>query len=89
MAEFTLTQRDDAPLMGEEARRARCQQAEMEAALDFAHMCGAIDGAHHKMWVIDQMVRALPGAGYDEWVRLQRDGSDGPNTYEWDEGIAP
>jgi hypothetical protein len=28
-------------------------------ALAFAMLYGTIDGAHHKMWVIDQMVRAL------------------------------
>ena len=41
------------------------------------------------MWVIDQMVRALTGDGYEAWVKLQKDGEDGPNTYDWDEGIAP
>jgi len=40
---------------------------------------GYIDGAHHKQWVIDQMVRALLGDGYEEWV-----GDD-----EWDTGVAP
>lgn len=50
---------------------------------------GGIDGAHHKQWVIDQMVRALTGDGYEAWVVRQRDGDDGPDTYEWDEGIAP
>ena len=30
-------------------------------ALEIASDCGGIDGAHHKMWVIDQMVRALTG----------------------------
>lgn len=30
-------------------------------ALDIARRYGGIDGAHHKMWVIDQMVRALTG----------------------------
>ena len=28
-------------------------------ALDFANRHGTTDGAHHKMWVIDQIVRAL------------------------------
>jgi hypothetical protein len=30
-------------------------------ALGFALQYGGIDGEHHKMWVIDQMVRALTG----------------------------
>lgn len=28
-------------------------------ALQIAHDCAQTDGAHHKMWCIDQMVRAL------------------------------
>ena len=59
------------------------------AALDIANSYGGIDGCHHKMWVIDQMVRALTGTGYDDWVKEHDDGEDGPNTYEWDCGIAP
>jgi hypothetical protein len=30
-------------------------------ALEFPNQYGYIDGAHHKQWVIDQMVRALTG----------------------------
>ena len=61
----------------------------IEAALEIAHRYGGIDGAHHKMWVIDQMVRALAGENYALWVERQRYGDDGPDTYEWDEGIPP
>jgi hypothetical protein len=60
-----------------------------EAALDIAFQYGGIDGAHHKTWVIDQMVRALTGDGYEQWVINARDGEDGPETYDWDEGITP
>lgn len=31
----------------------------IEKAIEYAHRYGQIDGAHHKQWVIDQMVRAL------------------------------
>ena len=58
-------------------------------ALNIAEFYGSCDGAHHKTWVIDQMVRALTGDGYAEWVRKRKAGEDGPETYEWDEGIAP
>lgn len=58
-------------------------------ALDIALQCGGIDGDHHKAWVIDQMVRVLTGPAYDEWVRKACDGEEGPETYGWDEGIAP
>jgi hypothetical protein len=30
-----------------------------EKAIQFALLYGTIDGGHHKMWVIDQMLRAL------------------------------
>lgn len=59
------------------------------AALRIAHLYGGTDGAHHKMWAIDQMVRKLTGEDYAEWVRQAKDGTDGPDTYSWDEGIAP
>jgi hypothetical protein len=60
----------------------------IEKALDMAGY-GAFDGAHHKMWAIDQMVRILTGDGYDAWVKDYCAGEDGPSTYEWDTGIAP
>ena len=65
---------------------------------------GCTDGAHHKMWVIDQIVRILTGCEineygyvdqsglneeYREWVARFEAGEDGPHTYEWDTGIAP
>lgn len=59
------------------------------AALEIAHDYGQTDGAHHKTWVIDQMVRALMGDDYEAWAAAYMDGEDGPETYFWDEGIAP
>lgn len=50
---------------------------------------GGIEGEHHKTWVIDQVARALMGEGYAQWVIHMKAGEDGPETYEWDEGIAP
>lgn len=61
----------------------------IQAALDLALSYGGIDGDHHKAWVIDQMVRALTVDDYEEWVKAAQDGEDGPDTYEWDEGIPP
>lgn len=60
----------------------------IEAAIEIAFQYGGIDGAHHKAWVIDQMLRVLAD-DYNALVRDACDGEDGPNTYEWDEGIAP
>lgn len=85
----------------------------VEEALDLILRCGGEDGAHHKQWVLDQVVRILTdcptvqqtglSAGgteysydalgespeYLAWVARYKAGEDGPETYEWDEGIAP
>jgi hypothetical protein len=61
----------------------------IEAAIELAVRYGSIDGAHHKNWVIDQMVRALAGDRYSQIVADAKAGEHGPETYEWDEGIAP
>lgn len=58
-------------------------------AIALAIRFGGIDGAHHKTWVIDQMVRILAGDQYAIIVAKACEGEDGPNTYGWDAGIAP
>lgn len=82
-------------------------------ALQIAFQSGQVDGAHHKDWVIDQMVRALTGCPlveksaidcrndpytyqafgesdlYKAFIAKHNQGEDGPETYSWDEGIAP
>ena len=55
---------------------------------------GQIDGGHHKMWVIDQIMRIIKGDKYEEFVHnYQYTDEDGNPTedlyYSWDEGIAP
>jgi len=62
-----------------------------ERAIYIAQRFGSTDGDHHKMWVIDQMVRALlvRQNAYFEFVVETCSGEQGPNTYDWDEGIAP
>ena len=64
-------------------------QSKIEAATELAVRYGGIDGDHHKTWVIDQMVRALAGNDYDRIVTDAKSGEDGPETYDWDCGIAP
>jgi hypothetical protein len=59
------------------------------AALEVAADYGGIDGDHHKMWVIDQMVRALTGPGYEAWVKVYEGPDEEGETYDWDCGIAP
>lgn len=52
----------------------------IEKAVVLAENCGTTDGAHHKMWVIDQMLRVLIPDEYEEQF-----GSD----QNWDQGTPP
>jgi hypothetical protein len=65
------------------------QDERVQEALNIAERYGDTDGAHHKMWVIDQMVRALTGDGYRAWVLNAQYGEHGAGTYVWDAGVAP
>ena len=74
-------------------------------ALQVAKDYGTVDGGHHKMWVIDQMVRHLTGCPMMELQSRFPDAHGNAYTYqglgesgeygafvgdeEWDEGIAP
>ena len=60
----------------------------IEKALGFAWSYGQIEGSHHRLWVIDQMVRALLGEEYIKWVEAYET-PDGEDYWEWDTGIAP
>lgn len=59
------------------------------SALEVARQYGGVEGDHHKAWVIDQMCRALLQEGYESWVKEGKAGADGPETYSWEEGVAP
>jgi hypothetical protein len=61
----------------------------IDEAITIAVKYGGIGGEHHKAWVIDQMVRTLAGGRYDTIVKDARAGEDGPESYDWDVGIAP
>jgi hypothetical protein len=72
----------------------------VQAAIELAVRFGGIDGEHHKTWVIDQMVRALTGGRkrgdsfstsreYRKLIKEACAGEAGPDSYSWDEGIAP
>jgi hypothetical protein len=74
-------------------------------ALEIAGDFGTEDGEHHKMWVIDQMVRVLTGCPTVELTARFPDAHGNTYTYwglgeseeyrtfiasgHWDEGIAP
>lgn len=61
----------------------------INVALNLAGCYGGRDTAHHKAWVIDQMCRVLAGDAYAGFVASICRGPEGPDTYSWDEGIAP
>ena len=78
-------------------------KADVAGALKTASEFAYIDGDHHKMWVIDQMVRSLTGCPLE--TRTANDYKGRPYSYEalgesdayrefigdghWDTGIAP
>jgi hypothetical protein len=53
-------------------------------AVEIALGHGQTDGAHHKLWVIDQMLRALLAHKYESTIAEWCGRED-----EWDTGIAP
>jgi hypothetical protein len=62
----------------------------IEKVHELIYEWGGIDGAHHKQWLLDQILRETMTTGqYLKWVADYELGEDGPNTYEWDRGIAP
>jgi len=61
----------------------------IEDAVQIAFENGNIDGAHHKQWVIDQMVRALLGPEYKIWVERHNANNTRDGYPPWDTGVAP
>lgn len=58
-------------------------------AIGIAEQYAQIDGEHHKMWVIDQMLRELLGNSYDAWLEDYNQYSEENDYAKWDCGIAP
>lgn len=78
------------------ARRVRLKRIEeLEgrsiAAIHIAFRYGQISGDHHRLWVIDQMLRALLGeADYQRFTdRYEEPDADGETYGRWETGIAP
>ena len=59
-------------------------QERIDKALEIAYQYAQIDGSHHRLWVIDQMLRELLGDKYKSWIKKYEEGD-----YKWDIGIAP
>jgi hypothetical protein len=47
--------------VNDDTQQGEQDEARIAKALSYAAEYGTTDGDHHKMWVIDQMVRALTG----------------------------
>ena len=61
----------------------------IDKALEIAFQYGQIDGSHHRLWVIDQMVRVLSDY-YDTFVKeYEEEDENGEKLYIWDCGITP
>lgn len=79
--------------------------AQIAGALHVASEYAMYDGDHHKMWVIDQMVRHLTGCPTEQRSKVDATGKPytfdvlgeseayrefvGDDEDDWDEGIAP
>lgn len=68
----------------------------IKQAVELCFQYGGIDGGHHKMWVIDQVLRILLQDKYEEKIKEYEnypdDGTEPDDEwdyYEWDIGIAP
>lgn len=80
-------------------------QPDVAGALKVASEFAMYDGDHHKMWVIDQMVRHLTGCPVEQRTAKDYRGQEysyealgeseayrefvGGDEDDWDEGIAP
>ena len=79
-------------LLQDSQHRVEDLEVQKQEALGVAMSYGNTYGSHHKMWVIDQMVRKLCGDDetYKVWIMTHNDGEDGPDTHEWGTcGIVP
>jgi hypothetical protein len=66
-------------------------QERIRNATDLILRYGGIDGAHHKQWCLDQVLRLLLNEKeYHAWVyKYEAPDADGQREYEWDKGTAP
>lgn len=60
-------------------------ESDINDAVDLILEMGSIDGADHKQWVLDQVLRILLRDNYDDTI--ERDELE--NESEWETGVAP
>ena len=68
----------------QDAARREEHEARIESALDIARRWGGVDGAHHKSWCIDQIVRVLTGCTTAKQKAKDINGVE----YEYDDLVA-
>ena len=65
-------------------------QQRVEKALKVAVLYAHCAGDHHRLWVIDQMVRALTGRQYKKFVaKITTDENGNSHPDLWDIGTVP
>ena len=66
-------------------------ESKEDEILALIEMYGMVDGSHHKQWVLTEIVRIIKEDedSFQVWKEAYCMGEDGPDTYSWDEGIAP
>ena len=87
--ELEMTRKRLQTELGEAKRVAHRAQEKLIRVNAIIAKYGAADGAHHKQWALDQIIRILTGDGYEDWVRAYEFGKDGPETYKWHTGCRP
>lgn len=105
-AEFHVLAEGEQALLAQAMRHATWTpppDQRIERALDFARRYASTDGEAHKMWIIDQMARALTGCPLETVTKSNWKGDEysfeaqGENDayrlvsgeWDWVEGIAP
>jgi len=58
----------------------------IDRAVALGFSCGPYEGDHHKMWVIDQMLRELLG---DKYLNAVKEYNEDEDYAPWDVGVEP
>lgn len=75
---------------GENPIKALSDNQRLIRIVDMIDEMGAIDGAHHKQWILDQiLIVALGTDGYKDFMKYYKHGGTEDDPIEWDKGIAP
>jgi len=75
--------------MSQKKRRKTSAERKIDRAVGIATLYGPIPGERHKLWVIDQMLRALLGDGTPNYERVIANARKFEEGVDWDIGIPP